>query len=97
MHGGQIASVDEILKAKRNEDALDQKNNNANPPDKNQQWLDWAASSEAYVITLKSQSALRTWASENDQNLHTLAGVDQAAHAKVEQAWSARMETVENG
>ena len=87
MHGGQIASVDEIAKAKRNEDALDQK----------QQWLDWAANSEALVITLKSQSALRTWASENDQSLHTLAGVDQAAHAKLEQAWSARMETVKNG
>jgi hypothetical protein len=97
MHGGQIASVDEIAKAKRNEDALNQKNNNANPPDEKQQWLDWAANSEAHVVTLKSQSALITWASDNDQNLHTLAGVDQAAHAKLEQAWSARMETVENG
>lgn len=87
MHGGQIASIDEIRKAARNEDALDEK----------QQWLQWAAEAEKYVETLKSQAALRTWASDNDQSLNALAGVDQAAHAKLEQAWSARMEIVENG
>lgn len=87
MHGGQIASIDEIQKAARNEDALDEK----------QQWLQWAAEAEKYVETLKSQAALRTWASDNDQSLNALAGVDQAAHAKLEQAWSARMEIVENG
>jgi len=87
MHGGQIASIDEIQKAARNEDALDQK----------QQWLQWATEAEKYVETLKSQAALRTWASDNDQSLNALAGVDQAAHAKLEQAWSARMEKVENG
>lgn len=87
MHGGQIASIDEIQKAARNEDALDEK----------QQWLQWAAEAEKYVGTLKSQAALRTWASDNDQSLNALAGVDQAAHAKLEQAWSARMEIVENG
>lgn len=87
MHGGQIASIDEIQKAARNEDALDEK----------QQWLQWAAEAEKYVETLKSQAALRTWASDNDQSLNALAGVDQAAHASLEQAWSARMEKVENG
>ena len=87
MHGGQIASIDEIRKAARNDDA----------PEEKQQWRQWAAEAEKYVETLKSQAALRTWASDNDQSLNALAGVDQAAHAKLEQAWSARMEIVENG
>jgi|TARA_B100000085_G_scaffold188221_1_gene172153 hypothetical protein len=87
MHGGQIASIDEIHKAERNNTAIDEK----------AQWQQWAASCEAHVQTLTSQAALMAWSHENDQNCKTLAGVDQAAHDSLEQAWTAHMEKLKNG
>ena len=65
--------------------------------DEKAQWQQWAASCEAHVQTLTSQAALMAWSHENEESLHTLAGVDQAAHASLEQAWTARMEKLKDG
>ena len=87
IHGGEFASADEIGKAERNNTVIDEK----------AQWQQWAAACEAHVQTLTSQAALMAWSHENDQNCKTLAGVDQAAHDSLEQAWTAHMEKLKNG
>lgn len=101
LHGGQIASIDEVKKAERNEQAINenqsQNNQEQQQPDINQQWVDWAKQSEAHVANLKSEPALRAWSGENNANLTVLQGVDQALHAALEQTWTAQMEIVKDG
>jgi hypothetical protein len=97
LHGGQIASIDEIHKAERNGKNLDERNQQSQGEDLAGQWQAWADASEQHIQTLPTQAALLAWSAENDQSLKSLHGHNQAAHAKLEQAWTARMETLKDG
>lgn len=83
--------ADDFKQARPQQQQPQQQPQQANP------WLEWAAASEQYVAQLTTQAALMAWSGDNDQNIKSLAAADQAAHARLEQAWTARMETLQNG
>ena len=106
LHGGQFASVDEIEKAKRNLEAI---NNNAlgeetkpdsepNPkPDPKVDWTLYIAKQQEAITRMKTLTALSSWTNNEAKNLEHLAAADKPKWTALFNFWSARNEEIKNG
>lgn len=98
LHGGQYASVDEIIKAKNNEINLD--NNNLDQETKPNPKVDWTlyiAKQQEAITRMKTLTALSSWTNNEAKNLENLAAADKPKWTALFNFWSARNEEIKNG
>ena len=98
LHGGQYASVDEIIKAKNNEINLD--NNNLDQETKPNPKVDWTlyiAKQQEAITRMKTLTALYSWTHNEAKNLENLAAADKPKWTALFNFWSARNEEIKNG
>ena len=98
LHGGQYASVDEIIKAKNNEINID--NNNLDQETKPNPKVDWTlyiAKQQEAITRIKTLTALSSWTNNEAKNLENLAAADKPKWTALFNFWSARNEEIKNG
>lgn len=98
LHGGQYASVDEIIKAKNNEINID--NNNLDQETKPNPKVDWTlyiAKQQEAITRMKTLTALSSWTNNEAKNLENLAAADKPKWTALFNFWSARNEEIKNG
>ena len=98
LHGGQYASMDEIIKADRNDKAID--NNALNEKPKQESKVDWTlyiAKQQESITRMKTLTALSSWTNNEAKNLENLAAADKPKWTAIFNFWSARNEEIKNG
>ena len=98
LHGGQYASMDEIIKADRNDKAID--NNALNEKPKQESKVDWTlyiAKQQESITRMKTLTALSSWTNNEAKNLEHLAAADKPKWTAIFNFWSARNEEIKNG
>ena len=98
LHGGQYASMDEIIKADRNDKAID--NNALKEKPKQESKVDWTlyiAKQQESITRMKTLTALSSWTNNEAKNLEHLAAADKAKWTALFNFWSARNEEIKNG
>lgn len=98
LHGGQYASVDEIIKAKNNEINLDNNNlDQETKPDPKVDWTLYIAKQQEAITRMKTLTALSSWTNNEAKNLENLAAADKPKWTALFNFWSARNEEIKNG
>ena len=98
LHGGQYASMDEIIKADRNDKAID--NNALKEKPKQESKVDWTlyiAKQQESITRMKTLTALSSWTNNEAKNLEHLAAADKPKWTAIFNFWSARNEEIKNG
>jgi len=98
LHGGQYASMDEIIKADRNDKAID--NNALKEKPKQESKVDWTlyiAKQQEAITRMKTLTALSSWTNNEAKNLEHLAAADKPKWTALFNFWSARNEEIKNG
>ena len=98
LHGGQYASMDEIIKADRNDKAID--NNALKEKPKQESKVDWTlyiAKQQEAITRMKTLTALSSWTNNEAKNLEHLAAADKPKWTAIFNFWSARNEEIKNG
>ena len=98
LHGGQYASMDEIIKADRNDKAID--NNALKEKPKQESKVDWTlyiAKQQESITKMKTLTALSSWTNNEAKNLEHLAAADKPKWTAIFNFWSARNEEIKNG
>ena len=98
LHGGQYASMDEIIKADRNDKAID--NNALEEKPKQESKVDWTlyiAKQQEAITRMKTLTALSSWTNNEAKNLEHLAAADKPKWTALFNFWSARNEEIKNG
>ena len=98
LHGGQYASMDEIIKADRNDKAID--NNALKEKPKQESKVDWTlyiAKQQESITKMKTLTALSSWTNNEAKNLEHLAAADKPKWTALFNFWSARNEEIKNG
>ena len=98
LHGGQYASMDEIIKADRNDKAID--NNALKEKPKQESKVDWTlyiAKQQEAITKMKTLTALSSWTNNEAKNLEHLAAADKPKWTALFNFWSARNEEIKNG
>jgi len=98
LHGGQYASMDEIIKADRNDKAID--NNALKEKPKQESKVDWTlyiAKQQESITRMKTLTALSSWTNNEAKNLEHLAAADKPKWTALFNFWSARNEEIKNG
>ena len=98
LHGGQYASMDEIIKADRNDKAID--NNALEEKPKQESKVDWTlyiAKQQESITRMKTLTALSSWTNNEAKNLEHLAAADKPKWTAIFNFWSARNEEIKNG
>ena len=98
LHGGQYASMDEIIKADRNDKAID--NNALEEKPKQESKVDWTlyiAKQQEAITRMKTLTALSSWTNNEAKNLEHLAAADKPKWTAIFNFWSARNEEIKNG
>ena len=98
LHGGQYASVDEIIKAKNNEINIDNNNlDQETKPDPKVDWTLYIAKQQETITRMKTLTALSSWTNNEAKNLENLAAADKPKWTALFNFWSARNEEIKNG
>ena len=102
LHGGQYASMDEIIKADRNNKAIDNNALKEEPkqelkPDPKVDWTLYISKQQENIRGMRSLTALSSWTVNEAKNLENLAGADKAKWTALFNFWSARNEEIKNG
>ena len=98
LHGGQYASVDEIIKAKNNEINIDNNNlDQETKPDPKVDWTLYIAKQQEAITRMKTLTALSSWTNNEAKNLENLAAADKPKWTALFNFWSARNEEIKNG
>ena len=103
LHGGQYASINEIEKANRNNQILDnnnKENNNLDEETKSDSKVDWTlyiAKQQDNIKRMKTLTALSSWTNNEKENLENLAAADKPKWTALFNFWSARNEEIKNG
>ena len=98
LHGGQYASVDEIIKAKNNEINIDNNNlNQETKPDSKVDWTLYISKQQDNIRRMKTLTALSSWTNNEAKNLENLAAADKPKWTALFNFWSARNEEIKNG
>ena len=98
LHGGQYASMDEIIKADRNDKAID--NNALKEKPKQESKVDWTlyiAKQQESITRMKTLTALSSWTNNEAKNLENLSEADKPKWTALFNFWSARNEEIKNG
>jgi len=98
LHGGQYASVDEIIKAKNNEINIDNNNlNQETKPDSKVDWTLYISKQQDNIRRMKTLTALSSWTNNEAKNLENLSEADKPKWTALFNFWSARNEEIKNG
>ena len=98
LHGGQYASVDEIIKAKNNEINIDNNNlDQENKPDPKVDWTLYISKQQDNIRRMKTLTALSSWTNNEAKNLENLSEADKPKWTALFNFWSARNEEIKNG
>ena len=98
LHGGQYASVDEIIKAKNNEINIDNNNlGEENKPDPKVDWTLYISKQQDNIRRMKTLTALSSWTNNEAKNLENLSEADKPKWTALFNFWSARNEEIKNG
>jgi len=98
LHGGQYASMDEIIKADRNNTAIDNNDlEEKDKPDSNVDWTLYISKQQEAITKMKTLTALSSWTNNEAKNLENLAAADKPKWTAIFNFWSARNEEIKNG
>ena len=98
LHGGQYASMDEIIKADRNNTAIDNNDlEKKDKPDSNVDWTLYISKQQEAITKMKTLTALSSWTNNEAKNLENLAAADKPKWTAIFNFWSARNEEIKNG
>ena len=100
LHGGEYASLNEMHAVTRKESVLENNtkqqtrpklvvNKEAPPIDLSEvDWIDWAAKSNVILKGMKSESELRRWLADNEENLEQLKKYNSTIYETLGDSWA---------